>query len=204
MNRNAQDISRLLSTSGPSAGELGTLRMHLADRAEQAGLLDIAYRTIDSPLGTLLLAATQVGAVRVAYEREGLDDVLAMLATRISPRILTAPRRLDSVARQLDEYFAGGRHGFDVALDLRLATGFRRRVLEHLPVIGYGHTASYAAVAAAVDNPKAVRAVGTACATNPLPLLLPCHRVVRSDGGTGQYVGGAAAKQTLLDLEATA
>lgn len=204
MNRNAQDISRLLSTSGPSAGELGALRMRLADRAEQAGLLDIAYRTIDSPLGTLLLAATQVGAVRLAYEREGLDDVLAMLATRISPRILTAPRRLDAVARQLDEYFAGGRHGFDVALDLCLATGFRRRVLEHLPVIGYGHTASYAAVAELAGRPRAVRAAATACATNPLPVVVPCHRVIRSDGTLGRYLGGPDAKRALLTLEAAA
>jgi methylated-DNA-[protein]-cysteine S-methyltransferase len=145
-----------------------------------------------------------VGAVRVAFEREGVNEVLGALAAKLSPRIIAAPKRLDPIARQLDEYFAHRREGFDLPLDLSLATGFRRVVLEHLPTIGYGHTASYAAVAAGVDNPKAVRAVGTACATNPLPLLIPCHRVVRTDGGMGQYLGGMDNKRLLLDLEAAA
>jgi methylated-DNA-[protein]-cysteine S-methyltransferase len=193
-----------LTTPTPTAVELDALRARLADRAEQAGLLDIAYRTVDSPLGTLLLAATPAGAVRVAFENEDADEVLSTLAAKLGPRILAAPRRLDPVARQLDEYFAGRRDAFDVAVDLSLATGFRRRVLEHLPTIGYGHTASYATVAAGVDNPRAVRAVGTACATNPVPLLIPCHRVVRTDGGMGQYRGGVEAKRLLLDLEAAA
>jgi methylated-DNA-[protein]-cysteine S-methyltransferase len=191
-------------TPAATRSELDALRARLADRAEQAGLLDVAYRTVDSPLGTLLLAATPAGAVRVAFECEGLDHVLTTLAARLSPRIIAAPARLDPVARQLEEYFAHRRQSFDVAVDLSLATGFRRRVLEYLPEIGYGHTASYAVVAAGVDNPRAVRAVGTACATNPLPLLIPCHRVVRTDGGPGQYLGGVAAKRLLLDLEAGA
>jgi methylated-DNA-[protein]-cysteine S-methyltransferase len=194
----------LLNIPAPTAADLGGLRARLADRAEAAGLLDIAYRTIDSPVGTLLLAATPVGAVRVAFEREGVNEVLGALAAKLSPRIIAAPKRLDPIARQLDEYFAHRREGFDLPLDLSLATGFRRVVLEHLPTIGYGHTASYAAVAAGVDNPKAVRAVGTACATNPLPLLIPCHRVVRTDGGMGQYLGGMDNKRLLLDLEAAA
>jgi methylated-DNA-[protein]-cysteine S-methyltransferase len=164
-------------------------------------VLDVAYRTVDSPLGTLLLAATPAGAVRVAFQHEDADSVLTDLATRLSPRLIAAPRRLDPVARQLDEYFAGRRDAFDLPVDLSLATGFRRRVLEYLPSIGYGHTASYATVAAGVDNPGAVRAVGSACATNPVPLLIPCHRVVRTDGGIGQYRGGPEAKRRLLDLE---
>ena len=182
--------------------ELRALHDRLAGRAEAAGLLDVAYRTIDTPVGTLLLAATPQGLIRVAYASEDHDAVLAALAGRISPRILNAPRRLDAVARELEEYFAGARRRFDVPLDLRLATGFRRTVLSQLPGIGYGQTASYAAVAAAAGSPRAVRAVGTACATNPLPIVVPCHRVIRSDGSPGRYLGGPDAKQLLLRLEA--
>jgi methylated-DNA-[protein]-cysteine S-methyltransferase len=176
---------------------------HRLERAADAdGVLDVAYRTVDTPVGSLLLAATGVGLVRVAYAVQDHDAVLAMLAESVSPRILRAPARLDDAARQLDEYFARRRTHFDVPVDLRLAGGFRRAVIEHLRDIDYGHRESYAAVAAAVGNPHAVRAVGTACAHNPLPVVIPCHRVVRSDGSTGQYAGGAAAKSALLNLEA--
>jgi len=137
----------------------------------------------------------------VAYDVEGHDAVLATLASRVSPRVLAAPRRLDPVARELDEYFAGSRRAFDVPLDRRLASGFRAEVLRHLPEIGYGHTESYAQVAAAAGNARAIRAVGSACATNPLPVVVPCHRVVRSDGSIGGYAGGPAAKRALLTLE---
>jgi methylated-DNA-[protein]-cysteine S-methyltransferase len=130
--------------------------------------------------------------------------VLDALAARVSSRILAAPARLDEPARQLDEYFAGTRHSFDVPLDHALSGGFRARVQHSLPDIGYGRTATYAEVAAAVGNPKAVRAVGTACATNPLPVVVPCHRVLRSDGTLGGYVGGAAVKRELLELERAA
>lgn len=173
----------------------------VADASRQ-GLLDVAYHTVDSPVGPLLLAATEQGLVKVAFDRQGHDAVLADLAAAISPRILRAPGRLEAVARQLDEYFTGERHTFDVPLDLRLARGFRLSVLEHLPEISYGHTESYAQVAAAAGSPKAVRAVGTACALNPLPVVVPCHRVVRSDGSYGQYAGGEEAKRTLLTMEA--
>jgi len=178
------------------------LHARLAAAAAEAGILDVAYRTIDSPVGLLLLAATEKGLVRVAYATEGHDGVLGQLADRVSPRVLSAPARLDPAARELDEYFAGQRLAFDLPLDLQLAHGFRRTVLSHLPEIGYGRTATYAAIAAAAGSPGAVRAVGTACAKNPLPVVVPCHRVVRRDGGIGQYVGGSAAKQVLLDLEA--
>jgi methylated-DNA-[protein]-cysteine S-methyltransferase len=181
---------------------LEPLHDQLVAQADQADLLDISYRTIDSPLGPLLLAATPAGLVRVAFDREGHDDVLARLATDVSPRILRSPARLDDVARQLDEYFAGGRHRFDVPVDLQLAHGFRRTVLDHLRDITYGTTASYSAVAAASGSPAAVRAVGSACANNPVPVIVPCHRVVRSDGSIGQYLGGPEAKRALLDLEA--
>ena len=182
--------------------DLAPLHARLVAAAQRDGMLDVAYRTVDSPVGPLLVAATDVGLVRVAFTVEGHDDVLQQLADRISPRILSAPGRLDAVAHELDEYFTGARTGFDVRLDWRLSAGFRNTVLRHLPAIGYGHTASYAAVAQLAGNPKAVRAVGSACATNPLPVVVPCHRVVRSDGAMGGYLGGVDAKRTLLVLEA--
>lgn len=186
----------------PGADELARLAAGLVAQAEAEGLLDVAYRTLDTPVGTLLLAATSSGLVRIAFEREGLDVVLRDLAGKVSPRILGTPRRLDESARQLDEYFAGRRTTFDLPIDLRLSAGFRRSVLTYLPAIGYGATASYRSVAAAVRSPKAVRAVGTACATNPLPVVVPCHRVVRSDGQIGAYLGGTETKRRLLDMEA--
>ena len=181
---------------------LNRLHDRLNAAAEPAGLLDVAYRTLDTPVGTLLLAATTVGLVRVAFDIEDHDMVLARLADQLSPRILRSPARLDTVARQLDEYFAKRRTEFDVPVDLSLTDGFRRSVIEHLRDIDYGRRESYAQVAAAIGSPRAVRAVGSACAHNPLPVVIPCHRVVRSDGSTGQYVGGPVAKSALLDLEA--
>lgn len=174
----------------------------LVERAEQDDLVDVAYRTVDSPVGPLLLAATREGLVRVAFAGEDQGSVLAGLGRAVSPRILEAPRRLDEVATQLEEYFTGRRRRFEVALDLRLASGFRRAVLDRLLDIAYGTTASYAAVAVAAGSPAAVRAVGSACATNPVPVVVPCHRVVRSDGSLGGYGGGLDAKRTLLSLEA--
>lgn len=180
------------------------LHARLAGAAGDAGVLDVAFRTVDTPLGMLLLAATDQGLVRVAYAREDHDRVLQQLADTVSPRVLRAPARLDLAAHEIEEYFAGRRTRFDLPLDFRLSAGFRRTVLAQLPDIAYGSTATYAAIAAAAGNPKAVRAVGSACATNPLPVVVPCHRVIRSDGTIGKYVGGADAKQTLLTLEAAA
>ncbi len=205
MNVLDDELPRDLARAFPdSPDHLRQLHERLAAAAQTEGILDVAYRTIDSPVGTLLLAATDVGLVRVAYDSEGHDGVLRDLTERISSRILNAPVRLDPIARELDEYFEGRRHAFDVALDWRLSAGFRGTVLRHLPDIGYGRTATYAAVAQLAGNPRAVRAVGTACATNPLPIVVPCHRVVRSDGGMGGYRGGIDAKRTLLALEAAA
>jgi methylated-DNA-[protein]-cysteine S-methyltransferase len=184
-----------------SEHDLAKLHERLAAAAAHDGLLDVAYTTIDTPVGSLLLAATDKGLVRVAYASQDHDFVLSDLATRISPRVLRAPGRLATAARELDEYFAGRRTTFDLPLDLALSSGFRRLVQQHLPHIAYGHTESYKQVAEIVGNPRAVRAVGTACATNPLPVVVPCHRVLRSDGTVGDYAGGAAAKATLLALE---
>ena len=187
----------------PSDAEtLSRLAGRLGLAAEARGLLDVAYTTIDSPVGTLLLAATPKGLVRVAYAVEDHDRVLDTLSRRLSPRVLRAPKRLDAAAQELDEYFSGQREAFDLPLDLSLSHGFRKLVQRHLPEIGYGQTRSYGQVAELVGNPKAVRAVGTACATNPLPVVVPCHRVLRADGTPGGYAGGPAAKVTLLRLEA--
>jgi methylated-DNA-[protein]-cysteine S-methyltransferase len=203
MNAN-HDADLLRDLPAITEAELAALHDRLAGQAEADGLLDVAYRTLDTPVGTLLLAATETGLVRVAYPIEGHDQVLQSLATKISPRVLSAPRRLDAAAREIDEYFAGRRHRFGLPLDHRLSSGFRREVLAQLPSIGYGHTASYATVAAAVGHPKAFRAVGTACATNPLPIVVPCHRVVKSGGELGNYRGGPAAKRFLVELEGKA
>lgn len=183
---------------------LERLHARLADDAAREGLLDVAYRQVDSPVGPLLLAATPRGLVRVAYSFEGHDQVVEDLAARLGPRVLHAPARLDAAARELDEYFAGARTRFELDVDLTLSRGFRRAVLEYLRTIGYGETESYTEVAGHVGNPRAVRAVGSACATNPLPIVIPCHRVLRSDGSPGGYLGGLPAKKLLLDLERAA
>jgi len=184
------------------AATMAHLHDQLVAAADADRLLDVAYRTVDSPVGTLLLAATDQGLVRIAYRLENHDQVLQTLSERVSPRVLHAPRRLDQAARQLAEYFAGERRDFVLPLDFRLAHGFRREVLARLVMIDYGRTETYSQVAAATGHPRAVRAVGTACATNPLPVIVPCHRVLRSDGQLGGYVGGLPTKAALLSLEA--
>lgn len=195
-------FAALLDRTQTAPADLARLHRRLEQASQREGLLDIAYRTLDTPVGVLLLAATGQGLVRVAYDREDHDAVLAALAEKVSPRILRAPARLDRAAREIDQYFARSRTVFDLPLDFTLAHGFRRVVQQYLPDITYGQTRSYAQVAAQVGNPQAVRAVGTACATNALPIVVPCHRVIRADGTTGAYVGGAEAKAYLLGLEA--
>ena len=190
--------------SPDDTGTLSRLRDKLGLAAEAEGLLDVAYTTIDSPVGPLLLAATPRGLLRVAYDVEDHDRVLDTLSHRISPRVLRAPRRLDAAARELGEYFGGRRRVFDLPLDLSMSAGFRQLVQRHLPEIGYGQTRTYGQVAALVGNPRAVRAVGTACATNPLPVVVPCHRVLPASGAVGGYVGGSDTKRALLRLEAAA
>lgn len=200
MDQEARRLLRSLPVRDEEAG--ARLHARLAAAAAADGILDVAYRTLDTPVGPLLLAATVHGLVRVAFASQGHDAALAQLAEVVSPRILHAPGRLDEAARELDEYFAHRRRVFGVPVDLRLSKGFRRSVLAHLQQIPYGLTESYAQVATAAGRPRAVRAVGTACAANPVPIVVPCHRVVRSDGSPGGYAGGPDAKQTLLMLEA--
>jgi methylated-DNA-[protein]-cysteine S-methyltransferase len=202
---NADNLARDLERAFPDdPGRLPALHARLAAAAERDRTLDVAYATIDSPVGPLLLAATDRGLIRVAYAAQDHDAVLQALADQVSPRILHAPARLDEAARELGEYFAGTRRAFSVPLDWSLSAGFRRTVLGHLPEIGYGATASYADVAALAGSPRAFRAVGTACATNPLPVIVPCHRVVRADGAAGGYLGGPEARRVLLTLESAA
>lgn len=181
---------------------LELLTRRLTETADHEGILDVAYRTLDTPVGELLIAATPTGIVRVAYPVEDHDAVLQQLADTVSPRLLRAPARLEEAAAELDEYFTGRRQAFDLRLDWHLASDFRQLVLNHLRrEVGFGRTASYAAIAAGIGHPTATRAVGGACATNPLPVIVPCHRVIRSNGAVGDYIGGVHAKQTLLDLE---
>lgn len=186
---------------GPSPAALAALHERIEGAAAVDGLLDVAYRFVDTSIGQLLVAVTPAGLLRIAFEREDYDDVLESLATSVGPRILRSPRRTAEVARQLDEYFAGARRHFDVDLDLRLVGGFRREVVRRLREITYGETATYAEVALSAGSPRAARAVGSACSHNPIPIVVPCHRVVRSDRSVGQYLAGSEVKAELLAME---
>jgi methylated-DNA-[protein]-cysteine S-methyltransferase len=174
----------------------------LGEVAATAGLLDVAYATLDSPLGTLLLAVTDRGLVRLAYvDFEGEDEVIAELSSRISPRVLAVPQRLDAVRRELDEYFTGARHEFELPVDWRLTQGFGRRVLRATARIPYGAVSSYKQVAAAAGSPRGSRAAGNALGSNPIPIVVPCHRVLHAGGGLGGYTGGVDRKRLLLAVE---
>lgn len=197
-------MNPIIDAFTPSPETLAGARERLALAARDADLVDVAHTTVDTPVGPLLLAATRIGLVYVGFDREDRRAVMATLAERISPRIVTDPERLAPVAAQLDEYFAGRRTRFDLALDFSLSSGFRGRIQRMLSDIGYGETRTYRDLAALAGNPGAVRAVGSACATNPLPVVVPCHRVLRSDGSLGGYRGGLEAKATLLALERAA
>ena len=188
-------------TGDPAAAAAAAER--LVARAEREGLVDVAYATHETPLGTLTLAATERGLVRVALPGLAVDDVLAALAGELSPRVLELPARLDEPRRELDEYFAGRRRRFAVALDWALVrSSFQRRVLrEASRRLPFGATASYAELAAWAGSPRAHRAAGSALARNPLPIVVPCHRVLRSGGALGRYGGGPEMKAALLRLE---
>jgi methylated-DNA-[protein]-cysteine S-methyltransferase len=173
----------------------------LKARAAEEGLLDVAYATADSPFGPLLLAKTQNGLVRVGLPNQDSNELLVDLAERVSPRVLEAPKELDEVRRELDLYFDGKLDSFDLPLDWRLSGGFRQRVLRAINRIPYGQTRSYTEMARKAGNERAVRAAGTACGSNPIPLVVPCHRVLRTGGALGGYGGGLPMKRGLLELE---
>jgi methylated-DNA-[protein]-cysteine S-methyltransferase len=173
----------------------------LSSRAAAEGLADISYAPADSPFGPLLLAATKRGLVRLAFPEEQIDSVLERLAQKISPRIVEAPAPLDSARRELEQYFSGGRRRFELKLDWALVGGFGRRVLRTTSQIPYGGVLSYAEVAAEAGSPRGSRAAGNALGSNPLPIVIPCHRVLRSGGALGGYGGGVERKRWLLELE---
>jgi methylated-DNA-[protein]-cysteine S-methyltransferase len=188
-------------------GEAAALAARTAARAADEGLAEIAYALIDAPVGRIVAAATPRGLLRLAYELDngGVDAILDQMARRLSPRIVEAPARLDDVRRELDEYFDGRRREFDLALDWRLArTGFTRRVLEATNRIPFGATSTYRDVAGAAGSPKAFRAAGGALGSNPIPIVVPCHRVLASGGGLGGYTGGLDRKRLLLGIEGAA
>jgi methylated-DNA-[protein]-cysteine S-methyltransferase len=173
----------------------------LTRRIASEELADVSYASADSPFGTLLLARTRRGLVRLAFPEEALDVTLEGLARRISPRIVEAPDALQDVARELDEYFDGRRRSFDLALDWQLMAPFTRRVLRVTSQIPYGGVLSYAEVASEAGSPRGFRAAGNALGSNPIPIVIPCHRVLRSGGTLGGYGGGVKRKRWLLALE---
>jgi methylated-DNA-[protein]-cysteine S-methyltransferase len=194
----------LLLCSGADAAvpDWTAARARFTARALSDDLVDVAYEDHDTPLGTMRVSATNTGILRTILPAENAEEVLEDLARKVSARILRTSTPAITLTRQeLDEYFDGRRHRFDVPLDWTLAKAFRLKVLEATARIPYGQTASYRQVASAAGSPNAVRAAGSALATNPLPVLVPCHRVLRSDGTVGQYLGGPAAKTQLLTLE---
>jgi methylated-DNA-[protein]-cysteine S-methyltransferase len=191
---------------GADTGDLDRAMRGLLARAEGDGLIDVAYASVDSPYGKLLLARTDRGVVKLALPSHrgdvvSDDEVLEELAAKVSPRVLEAPARLDEARRQLDAYFEGRLHRFEVPVDWRLSRGFTNRALHAVARIPYGKTRSYAEIAKAAGNERAFRAAGTACGHNPVPLIVPCHRVIQSGGGIGNYGGGPEMKRSLLAQE---
>jgi methylated-DNA-[protein]-cysteine S-methyltransferase len=196
------DMERRLSAGAAAPDlDLPRLRADLGRRAGAEGLLDVAYGTYDSPLGPLTVIVTPRGLVRLSYSGEGIGAQLEELAHRVSPRILEVPERTDRVRRQLDEYFAGARITFEVPIDWRLARGFAGDVLRATARIPFGSVSSYRDVAAAAGSPNAYRAAGNALGSNPIPIVVPCHRVLHAGGGLGGYTGGLDRKRFLLALE---
>jgi methylated-DNA-[protein]-cysteine S-methyltransferase len=195
------DLERRLGAAPAPSLDLGALRERLAHRAADERLLDVAYGTYESPLGPLTVMVTPRGLVRLSYPGEGIDDQLGELADRISPRILEAPERTDQVRRQLDAYFAGRSHVFDVRIDWRLVRGFAGDVLRATARIPFGSVSSYREIAAEAGSPNAYRAAGNALGSNPVPIVVPCHRVLHAGGGLGGYTGGLDRKRYLLRLE---
>jgi methylated-DNA-[protein]-cysteine S-methyltransferase len=193
-------LEERLRGSAPPAGDFDAERF--ADRATTEGLVDVAYAHADSPLGRLLLAATPRGLACISYSQfRSEDKTLERLAARLSPRVVEAPARLDDARRQLDDYFSGGLTEFSLPIDWSLVGDFGRRVLGRTAAIPYGAVSTYGDIARAIGSPRAARATGNALGANPMPIVVPCHRVVASGGKIGGYTGGLERKQLLLTLE---
>lgn len=197
------DLERRLSQPATPAIDPSQVTAELARRADAEGLLDVAWATLDTPLGPIAVFVTPRGLVRVAYDRENFGQVADEVAEQVSPRVLLAPQRTDVVREQLDDYFEARRRTFDVPIDWTLVRGFNQGVLRATAEIPFGETASYGDVAAAAGSPRAARAAGNALAGNPIPIVVPCHRVIHADGGIGGYTGGLHNKRFLLRLEGT-
>ncbi|MEO7294591.1 MAG: methylated-DNA--[protein]-cysteine S-methyltransferase [Candidatus Limnocylindria bacterium] len=195
------DLERSLARPPTATLDMESLRAALARRAADDGVLDVAYGTYDSPLGPLTLVVTPRGLVRLSYAQEAVDEQLDEVAARISPRILHAPARTDAVRRQLDDYFGGTRRAFDAPIDWRLVRGFAGEVLKATARIPFGAVSSYREVATEAGSPNAYRAAGNALGSNPIPIVVPCHRVLHAGGGMGGYTGGLDRKRFLLRLE---
>jgi len=195
------DLERRLAAGTDAVLDLAALRARLARRAADEGLLDVAYGVAESPLGPLTVMVTPRGLVRLSYPGEGIDEQLAELAARVSPRILEAPERTDDVRRQLDAYFSRKRTTFDLPIDWRLVRGFAGQVLQATARIPFGSVSSYRDIATRAGSPNAYRAAGNALGSNPIPIVVPCHRVLHAGGGLGGYTGGLERKRYLLELE---
>jgi methylated-DNA-[protein]-cysteine S-methyltransferase len=201
MDRMKEIETKLRDTAAALPGTPpGGLDRSMIERAGAERLVDVAYSSVDSPLGPLTVAGTRRGLVLVSYQPPD-DDLLQRLADRLSPRVLEAPAHLDEARRELDEYFQGERTEFDLPIDWSLVRGFARRVLRATAAIGYGDFSTYAKVAGRAGNPRAHRAAGNALGGNPIPVVVPCHRVLRTGGGLGGYGGGIERKEFLLRLE---
>jgi methylated-DNA-[protein]-cysteine S-methyltransferase len=195
------DLEQRLARRAAPAVDPARVSAELARRADASGLLDVAWATLDTPLGPIAVFVTPRGVVRVAYDRENFGEVADEVAAHVSPRVLLAPRRTDLVRRELDEYFGERRRSFDLPIDWTLVRGFNQGVLRATADIPFGETASYGEVAAAAGSPRAARAAGNALAGNPIPIVVPCHRVIHAGGGIGGYTGGLENKRFLLHLE---
>ena len=207
MNRISDEQLRAAIGDAGAGLDMESAKDALLARAESEGLIDVAYGTVDSPFGEMLVVGTERGILRVAFpHRKGTgtrewEALLDEIADVVSPRVLEAPERLDDVRRQLDDYFEGRRREFDLPLDWRLTKGFQGKAIHQIARIPYGKTISYGELAARAGNPRAFRAAGTACGANPLPPIVPCHRVLPAGGGVGNYGGGPEMKRALLELE---
>ena len=197
----SDDLERRLRDTNAPAFDAARFRDALARRAAEAGTLDVAVGTLDSPLGELTIAVTPRGLARLSYPHEDLEAQLGELAERISPRVLVAPERTDAVRRQLDDYFSGRRRAFEVPIDWRLVRGFAGSVLRATARIPFGGVTTYRDIAAEAGSPNAYRAAGNALGSNPIPIVVPCHRVLHAGGGLGGYTGGMERKRYLLRLE---
>jgi methylated-DNA-[protein]-cysteine S-methyltransferase len=195
------EIEGVLARAARATVDAEGLTRGFAKKAEKAGLLDVAYTTVDTPFGPFLVAATPRGLVRLSFSGEDFDWVIEYLAERVSPRVLSAPERLDPIRKQLDQYFEGKRKDFDIPLDWQLTHGFAQRVLRATARIPYGRVSTYKDMALKAGNARASRAAGSALGSNPIPIVVPCHRVLRTGGSLGGYGGGLPMKEALLKLE---